>query len=231
MGHFYDQSILQNCIQDFDTFSHCRWNLQQWCFQAGGSEFSAGDAFQSLGPTSPETIRIISHRVHKNHDSLLSESTCHIEALLPRENIWADDNANCYIAEQSMFKQLSKIALMSTFSIFHAYQTKEWVSPPLLKPWLILELACSWKWFTMQRLCLAYSSEPLLFIVTLTVLNKGVSSSCKLKPQLNSMASYNIRVVLKCWHLGGWRARVFTSWQDNQPCSSHSSLTMTNQTG
>ena len=37
-------------------------------------------------------------------------------------------------AEQSMFKQLSKIALMSTFSIFHAYQTKEWVSPPLLKP-------------------------------------------------------------------------------------------------
>ena len=37
-------------------------------------------------------------------------------------------------AEQSMFKQLSKIALLSTFSIFHAYQTKEWVSPPLLKP-------------------------------------------------------------------------------------------------
>ena len=40
-------------------------------------------------------------------------------------------------AEQLMFKQLSKIALLSTFSIFHAYQTKEWVSPPLLKPWLI----------------------------------------------------------------------------------------------
>ena len=37
-------------------------------------------------------------------------------------------------AEQLMFKQLSKIALLSTFSIFHAYQTKEWVSPPLLKP-------------------------------------------------------------------------------------------------
>ena len=69
-------------------------------------------------------------------------------------------------AEQSMFKQLSKIALLSTFSIFHAYQTKEWVSPPLLKPWLILELACSWKWFTTQRLCLAYSFKPLLFIVT-----------------------------------------------------------------
>ena len=40
-------------------------------------------------------------------------------------------------AEQQMFKQLSKIVLLSTFSIFHAYQTKEWVSPPLLKPWLI----------------------------------------------------------------------------------------------
>ena len=37
-------------------------------------------------------------------------------------------------AEQLLFKQLSKIALLSTFSIFHAYQTKEWVSPPLLKP-------------------------------------------------------------------------------------------------
>ena len=37
-------------------------------------------------------------------------------------------------AEQSMLKQLSKIALLSTFSIFQAYQTKEWVSPPLLKP-------------------------------------------------------------------------------------------------
>ena len=52
-------------------------------------------------------------------------------------------------AEQLLFKQLSKIALLSTFSIFHAYQTKEWVSPPLLKPWISLELACSWKWFTM----------------------------------------------------------------------------------
>ena len=37
-------------------------------------------------------------------------------------------------AEQLLFKQLSKIALLSTFSIFHAYQTKEWVSPPLLTP-------------------------------------------------------------------------------------------------
>ena len=37
-------------------------------------------------------------------------------------------------AEQLLFKQLSKIALLSTFSIFHAYQTKEWVSPPLLRP-------------------------------------------------------------------------------------------------
>ena len=37
-------------------------------------------------------------------------------------------------AEQLLFKQLSKIALLSTFSIFHAYQTKEWVSPPLHYP-------------------------------------------------------------------------------------------------
>ena len=37
-------------------------------------------------------------------------------------------------AEQLMFKQLSKIALLSIFSTFDAYQTKEWVSPPLLKP-------------------------------------------------------------------------------------------------
>ena len=72
-------------------------------------------------------------------------------------------------AEQLMFKQLSKIALLSTFSIFHAYQTMEWVSPPLLNPWLILELACSWKWFTMQRLWLAYSFKHLLFIVTFSV--------------------------------------------------------------
>ena len=34
-------------------------------------------------------------------------------------------------SEQLMFKQLSKIALQSTFSIFRAYQSKEWVSPPL----------------------------------------------------------------------------------------------------
>ena len=72
-------------------------------------------------------------------------------------------------AEQLLFKQLSKIALLCTFSIFHAYQTKEWVSPPLLKPWTSLELACSWKWFTMQRLCLAYSSTFVLFIVTVSV--------------------------------------------------------------
>ena len=32
-------------------------------------------------------------------------------------------------AEQLIYKQL-----LSTFSIFHAKQTKEWVSPPLLKP-------------------------------------------------------------------------------------------------
>ena len=50
--------------------------------------------------------------------------------------------------------QLNKIALLSIFSTFDAYQTKEWVSPPLLKPWLILEPACSCKWF-----CLVYSSR------------------------------------------------------------------------
>ena len=37
-------------------------------------------------------------------------------------------------AEKFLFKHPSKIALLSTFHIFHAYQTKEWVSPPLLKP-------------------------------------------------------------------------------------------------
>ena len=42
------------------------------------------------------------------------------------------------------------------------------------------ELTCSWKWFTMQRLCLAFSSKPLLFIVTLLVLNKGVSFFIKI---------------------------------------------------
>ena len=41
-----------------------------------------------------------------------------------------------------------------------------WVSPPPLKPWLVLELTCSWKWLTIQRLCLASSSKHLLFIVT-----------------------------------------------------------------
>ena len=64
-------------------------------------------------------------------------------------------------AEQFMFKQLGKIALLSM---------------PPIKPrngchhlssdldWSILELACSWKWFTMQRLCLAYTDEtaPLI---------------------------------------------------------------------
>ena len=54
-------------------------------------------------------------------------------------------------SENPVFKHLSKIALLSIFSIFHANQTKEWVSPSLLKPWLTLELACSWKWFTMYQ--------------------------------------------------------------------------------
>ena len=33
-----------------------------------------------------------------------------------------------------LFSCSNKFALLSTFPIFHAYQTKEWVSPPLLKP-------------------------------------------------------------------------------------------------
>ena len=31
-------------------------------------------------------------------------------------------------------KKLSKISLICTMAIFHAYQCKEWVSPPLLGP-------------------------------------------------------------------------------------------------
>ena len=33
-----------------------------------------------------------------------------------------------------LFQNMSKISVLCTFSIFHAYQTKEWVNPPLLKP-------------------------------------------------------------------------------------------------
>ena len=36
--------------------------------------------------------------------------------------------------QQKFFKNLSKISLLCTFSIFHAYQTKEWVDPALLRP-------------------------------------------------------------------------------------------------
>ena len=34
----------------------------------------------------------------------------------------------------SVYKNMSKISLLCTMSIFHAYQTKEWVDPPLLTP-------------------------------------------------------------------------------------------------
>lgn len=34
----------------------------------------------------------------------------------------------------STFEELSQISLLTTMSIFHAYQTTEWVSPPLLTP-------------------------------------------------------------------------------------------------
>ena len=36
--------------------------------------------------------------------------------------------------KKSLFVNLAKIALLCTMSIFHAYQVKEWVSPPLLAP-------------------------------------------------------------------------------------------------
>ena len=37
-------------------------------------------------------------------------------------------------AHQKFMKNLSKISLLCTFSIFHTYQTKEWVDPALLRP-------------------------------------------------------------------------------------------------
>ena len=36
--------------------------------------------------------------------------------------------------KNSLFVNLAKIALLCTMSVFHAYQEKEWVSPPLLSP-------------------------------------------------------------------------------------------------
>ena len=33
------------------------------------------------------------------------------------------------------FVNQAKIALMCTMTVFHAFQEKEWVSPPLLSPW------------------------------------------------------------------------------------------------
>ena len=131
-------------LHDFyQTFFHCRWNLQQWCFQDGGSEFAAGDASQSLEPTSPETKK-----------SWLTAQWVIMPYLevVTRENIWANDNANCYI-----------VANWNNKKLHDEY------------------LGYSW-------------------------------------------------VVVKSWHLCGWRARVFTPWQNNEPCSSHSCLTMMNQT-
>ena len=37
-------------------------------------------------------------------------------------------------ADKTLFINLSKVSLLCTFPIFHSYQTKEWVNPPLLKP-------------------------------------------------------------------------------------------------
>jgi hypothetical protein len=36
--------------------------------------------------------------------------------------------------KKNLFTNLAKISLLCTMSIFHAYQVKEWVSPPLLSP-------------------------------------------------------------------------------------------------
>ena len=36
--------------------------------------------------------------------------------------------------KKSLFENLAKIALLCTMTVFHAYQVKEWVSPPLLAP-------------------------------------------------------------------------------------------------
>ena len=36
--------------------------------------------------------------------------------------------------KKALYENLAKIALLTTMSIFHAYQVKEWVSPPLLTP-------------------------------------------------------------------------------------------------
>ena len=37
-------------------------------------------------------------------------------------------------AQSKLITSLSKISLLCTFSIFHAYQTKEWVNPAYLRP-------------------------------------------------------------------------------------------------
>ena len=37
-------------------------------------------------------------------------------------------------AKSKVIKPMSKISLLCTFAIFHAYQTKEWVDPAYLRP-------------------------------------------------------------------------------------------------
>ena len=36
--------------------------------------------------------------------------------------------------QQKLIKNLSKISLLCTFAVFHAFQTKEWIDPLFLKP-------------------------------------------------------------------------------------------------
>ena len=38
------------------------------------------------------------------------------------------------ILKTKVFENLGKISLLCTMSVFHAYQTNEWASPPLLTP-------------------------------------------------------------------------------------------------
>ena len=37
-------------------------------------------------------------------------------------------------AQSKLIKSMSKISLLCTFSICHAYQTKEWVNPAFIRP-------------------------------------------------------------------------------------------------
>ena len=42
-----------------------------------------------------------------------------------------------WIMPNQVIYDMSQLALLATLSVFYAYQTKEWVSPPLLSPWVV----------------------------------------------------------------------------------------------